>query len=130
MIVRADHLGGMKFRLETPVNTLIADQWEDFGGDGEGPMPSEFMLCAVAACFGQAVLHVASRMRKELEGLRLEVDGEKDVKLFRLSRVAIRVISDIPDEELSKVVATAKKYCFITNSLSSDVEVAIAVGAA
>jgi len=128
MIVRATHQGGMQFFIETPANELIADRGDDEGFSGAGPMPGEYMICAMASCFGQAILYVASRMRKELSGLRVEVDGVKDMKLFRLSSVTIRVGSDSPEETLRKVVATAKKYCFVTNSLSADIPLNVIVG--
>jgi len=127
MIIKAEHLGDMQFRLETPVNTLIADRWKELGGQGAGPMPGELLFCAVAGCFGQAVAFVAGRMRKELQGLRLEIDGEKDQEQFRIASLSIRVWADSPRKELEKIVATAKKYCFITNSLSQDIPLEILV---
>ena len=125
MIVRARHLEGLKFELTSPENSLIADQWPEYGGNGEGPMPSELLLWSAAACFGQAVLHVAARMHKPVEGLTLAVRGEKDRKAFRLSEITITVSGRCPPERLEKIVQTAKKYCFVTNSLATPVNIEI-----
>jgi len=127
MIVRAEHRGGMQFKVVSPQNTLIADRGDESGG-GAGPMPGEYMLCAIASCFGQAIVHVASRMRKDLVGLNIEVDGPKDMKHFRLSSVTIQVRADSPEDTLRKVVNTAKKYCFVTNSLADDIPFEVRIG--
>ena len=125
MIVRARHLEGVKFELASEKNRAIADQWPEYGGDGEGLMPSELLLWSVGACFGQAVLHVATKMRKPVDGLTLEIQGEKDRTVFRLSEVTIRISGDCPTERLEKIVRTAKKYCFVTNSLNATVHIEV-----
>ncbi len=125
MIVRARHLEGVKFELASGENRLIADQLSAYGGNGEGPMPSELLLWSIAACFGQSILYVAARMRKSVEGLSLEIQGDKDPKAFRFSYVTISVYSQCPVEWLEKIVQTAKKYCYITNSLSVPLRIEI-----
>ena len=83
MIVRASHQSGFQFKLSSAENELVSDQWEDYGGEGTGPMPSELFLWAVAACFGQSMVYVAGKMHKTLPGLRLTVDGVKAKEVFR-----------------------------------------------
>jgi putative redox protein len=129
MIVRARHLEGVKFELASGEKRLITDQLPQFGGNGGGPMPSELLLWSVAACFGQSILYVAARMRKSVEGLSLEIQGDKDTNAFRFSYVTIRVSSRCPVERLEKIVQTAKKYCYVTNSLSVPVHIEIATQA-
>lgn len=125
MIVRARHLEGVKFELASDENRLTADQWPEYGGNGEGPMPGELLLWSIAACFGQAVVYVAAKMRKPVDGLTLEIQGDKDRTVFRLSEVTIRISGNCPAERLGKIVQTAKKYCFVTNSLNVPVHIEV-----
>jgi putative redox protein len=106
------------FELSARGHQLVSDNSLEQGGTDAGPMPSEFLLCAVASCFGQAVQYVAKKMRKEIKGLSLDVEGVKDPKYFRFSTVNIRLSSASPPEQLEKVADLAKKYCFVVNSMS------------
>jgi uncharacterized OsmC-like protein len=115
MIVQARHLEGIKFELASGKNRFIVDE--------QSAMPSELLLWAVAACFGQAVLHVANRMLNSVEGLSLEVQGDYDSSTFRFSDVTIRVSGRGPIERLEQIVGMAREYCFVTNSLSGSVHI-------
>jgi uncharacterized OsmC-like protein len=128
MIVRAKHQNGFRFELASAENELLCDQWEDYGGEGTGPMPSELFLWSAAACFGQSMVHVAGKMRKTLPGLSLEVDGIKAKEVFRYGSITVTVSADCEPELLAKVVSLAKKYCFVTNSLSDSVTITFITG--
>jgi len=62
-------------------------------------------------------------MHMEITGLRLEIEGVKDRKEFRFGTITITLRADCPLELLEKAGAMAKKYCFVTNSLSVPIEV-------
>jgi uncharacterized OsmC-like protein len=127
MIIRARHIEASRFELESGEHRLVSDQLPEFGGEGLGPMPSELLLWAVAACFGQAVRFVARRMRKPLSGLKLEINGTKDRDNFRFASICIDVSADAPSEALEQIVQTARKYCYVTNSLSPQVHLEVKV---
>jgi uncharacterized OsmC-like protein len=128
MIVRAKHRSGFQFELASAENEILSDQWEDYGGEGAGPMPSELFLWSVGACFGQSMVYVAGKMRRVLPGLRLEVDGVKAKEVFRYGSITVRAMADCEPELLAKVVSLAKKYCFVTNSLSESVTLTFVTG--
>ena len=118
MIIRARHAGATVFELTSSTHSAISDQSPEYGGEGLGPMPSEYLLWSIAACFGQSMLFVAGRMRKKIEGLTLEVRASKDHGEQRFAAVTIAVSSADSPAQLEKIMQTAKQYCFVTNSLS------------
>ena len=126
MIVTAVPLNKTAFTLASDLHTAVSDQSPDYGGDGLGPMPSELLLWSVAACFGQAIRHVAARRRQTIEDLSLAVSGVKDAKAFCFGEIVIRVSGSLPKELLESIVHLAGKYCFVTNSLSVPVRVEVA----
>ena len=118
MKVQARHVGASVFELTSSTHNAITDQSPEYGGEGLGPMASEYLLWSIAACFGQSILFVANRMRKKIEGLTLEVSAHKDRVEQRFELVTIVVGSAGSSTQLEKIVQTAKRYCFVTNSLS------------
>lgn len=125
MIVNAVPVSETAFTLTSDLHTAVSDQSPDFGGEGLGPMPSELLLWAVTACFGQAIRYVAARRRQALEGLSLEVSGDKDAKAFCFGEIVISVSAALQQELLESIVHVAGKYCFVTNSLAAPVRVEV-----
>lgn len=120
-MITARHLEGYRFQLQAGEFGLVADQFPDSGGQGTGPVPGFIFLWAVAACFGQAVYHVARKMRLEVPDLALDVDGDKHPEEFRFRSVAIEIRARVPQAKLERAVNVAKKYCFVTKSLDPSV---------
>jgi putative redox protein len=125
LIVRARHLAGVKFELTSGGNEIISDQLPAYGGDGEGVTPPELLLWSIGACFGQAMMHVARRMREPLQDVTLEIRGTKDCQSFRLCEVSIGVSGRTKTGRLEKIASKARKYCFVTNSLTATVHIDI-----
>jgi putative redox protein len=123
VIVRATHQGGYRFELRSGDRTLVSDQAPEAGGGGAGPMPGELFLWAVASCFGQAMAHVAARMRVPVEDLRVEVEGAKDERSFRFGTVTVTVEGSCEAARLQRIADLARKLCFVTNSIAGTVEV-------
>lgn len=127
MLTRAFHIGGGKFTL--------VDSCGDGAGDLSGTSPatqgnepeqrstaSEFMLGAVATCFGQALLFAANRLgMDEPEGLVLSVEGHKDKEKFQLGELVITVEAGARQDDLEHMTEMAKRYCFVSNSLTCPV---------
>lgn len=123
MIVTARHMDEWRFEMTAGRHRLLTDQLPEFGGSDKGPMASEVLLCAIASCFGQAILHVAERMHKVIPNLSLEIEANKDQKAFRFADVSITVTADCDLATLEKAAGLAEKYCFVTNSLAVPVKV-------
>ena len=120
-------LGQTAFALASERHSLVSDQSPEYGGEGLGPMPSELLLWAVAACFGQAVRHVAARRRQPVEALAVTVSAEKDPAAFRFGEITLVVRAALPRQRLEAIVEQAKRYCFVTSSLSVPVRLEIQV---
>ncbi len=127
MIVRATHLEGWQFALQSGGHHLVSDQSPQYGGGGLGPRPTELLLWAVAACFGQAVRFVASRMRKTVDNLALEVEGIRDQQAHRFAGIRIAVSADCPAETLRDIATRAQKHCYVTNSLLPGISIVMDV---
>lgn len=127
MIVHAVHQSGFAFELHARGHCLVSDQSLNFGGEDQGPMPSELLLWAVSSCFGQTMVFVAAKMKKTVHGLKLSVHGEKDKTSCRYALIHIGVSGNEPQEFLEKIATLAKKYCYVTNSLSREVQLEFTV---
>jgi putative redox protein len=125
VIVTATTCGQTAFALASECHSLISDQSLEYGGEGLGPMPSELLLWAVAACFGQAVRHVAARRRQSVEALAVTASADKDPAGFRFGEITITVRAALPRQRLEAIVEQAKRYCFVTNSLSVPIRLEI-----
>lgn len=123
MIAEGVHGEALRFSLRSGRHALVSDQRPEYGGEDAGPMPSELFMFAVASCFGQALAHVARKMRTPIDPLRVLVDARKHESEFRFARILLTIEARCPRERLEKIVEHAKKLCFVTNSISSSVEV-------
>jgi uncharacterized OsmC-like protein len=92
------------FELQAGTHTLLCDQREQYGGQDRGPMPTELLLCAIASCFGYAMHFVAGRMRKTIDNLVVDVDGEKDFKNCTFSQITVTAGADMDTGTLKKMV--------------------------
>lgn len=99
-------------QFEIPV-----DEAPEFSGDDTGMMPTELFLCSLASCFCLAVVYVASRRKIALKDLKVDVTGEKNGREFLFSKCIINVESSVARGSLEGLVDSAKRYCFITNTI-------------
>jgi len=124
MKVSARHIEGFKFEMMSDSLNITSDQAEQYGGEGKGPMPSELILWALASCMGQSIVHIAGKMRVALKGLTLVAEGRKDVNAFKYDQMTLQVSSESPSpQELEKMLKLARKYCFVSNTLSEGITI-------
>jgi len=94
------------------------DEAQEFHGDDTGMMPTELFLCSLASCFCLALVFVARKKRIEIKDMRVNVKGEKDLKNFLFSRLIVEIDSSLLPEILQGIIPLAKKYCFVSNTVS------------
>jgi len=94
------------------------DEAPEFNGEDTGMMPTELFLCSLASCFCLALVYIARKKRLEVKDMRVNVKGEKDLKNFLFSRLIVNVDSSLPPGTLEDVITLAKKYCFVSNTVS------------
>lgn len=126
MLTRATHLGEGKFNIvdvyEDDSEVAVTPVGVQGGESGAHSIASRFMLGAVASCFGQAVLYSAGRLGlDEPDDLVLSVEGSKDKEKFQLGGLTVTVEARASRDALEAMTDMAKKYCFVSNSLTCPV---------
>jgi len=94
------------------------DEAPEFHGEDTGMMPTELFLCSLASCFCLALVFVARKKRIEVKDMRVNVKGKKDLKNFIFSSLIVEVESSLSPQTLEGVISLAKKYCFVSNTVS------------
>ncbi|MFI5322471.1 MAG: OsmC family protein [Thermodesulfobacteriota bacterium] len=100
-----------QFRVEN-------DEPPKFGGDDIGMMPTELFLGSIATCFCLALVYAAKNRNIKLDDVCVKVFGDKDLKSFMFNRIIVRVITSLPQENLDEIMPLAKKYCFVSNTVT------------
>lgn len=98
--------------------TVPIDEAPEFNGEDTGMMPTELLLCSLASCFCLALVYVAKKKRIEVKDMSVIVKGEKDLRNFQFSRLLVEVDSSIPSDDLEDIIKRARKYCFVSNTIS------------
>ena len=121
--VEARWNGSLSATVTAREHELVVDEPAEFGGADAGMMPTEVFLGGLASCFCLAVAHVAAKRDIELPGLRVSVDAERVGSELRYSRLRVEVAASAGEHDLAALVERAKPFCWVSNMLSSDLEV-------
>ena len=121
--VEARSTGTLSALATAREHEVRADEPLAAGGADLAMMPTELMLCGLATCFCLAVAHVAGKRDIELPGLRVTVDAERIGRELRYGRLRIEVAAAAGEHDLDALVERAKPFCWVSNMLSSDLEV-------
>jgi len=84
------------------------DEAPEFHGEDTGMMPTELFLCSLASCFCLALVFVAKKKRIEVNDMRVNVKGQKDLKNFLFSSLIVEVESSLSPQTLEGVISLAK----------------------
>jgi uncharacterized OsmC-like protein len=98
--------------------SVSIDEAPEFHGEDTGMMPTELLLCSLASCFCLALVYVARKKRIEVKDMRVNVKGRKNLKDFIFSSLLVEVDSSLPSETLEHIIPLARKYCFVSNTVS------------
>jgi putative redox protein len=98
---------------------VLTDEPPDFSGDDTGMMPTELFLSSLASCFCLALIYAAGKRQIEVEDMEVEVEGEKDTKNFLFTKIIVKVISTVPSRTLEGLIDEAKKYCFVSRTITN-----------
>ena len=118
--------GGWRCRVEAGGFDLVVDEPASAGGSGTGPMPTEYLLAALASCYALALQWAAGKRGFTLPGLTVTATGTYDGPRF--SRLQLSVSSQLPAEQVEPLVKPALRACYVSNTLalSPPVEVTVA----
>ena len=114
--VSATFLGGYAATVDARGHTIAVDEPESAGGADGGVMPTELLAASLASCFALALGHVARRDGAELPGLRVDVRSERAGRELRYGRLLVSARADVP---LEPYMASARRLCWVSNTLAS-----------
>lgn len=105
--------------------TLATDEGAFHGGDATAPPPLALFVGSLTGCVMTQIRAFAKRLGVTLDGLQVHVTVEWDWQATGVTyetapkSFAVDVMIDSPDpfERLSELVATARKGCFIEQTL-------------
>lgn len=117
--VTINWLENMAFEAEVNGHKIMLDASEAVGGENRGPRPKPLMLVALAGCTGMDVVSILKKMRVEVEGFNVHVEGdltEEHPKQFSEMRVVYEFKGkDLPIDKLEKAVnLSEERYCGVT----------------
>jgi putative redox protein len=117
--VRVNWLENMAFEAEVNGHKIILDAAETIGGEDRGPRPKPLMLVALAGCTGMDVVSILKKMRVEVEGFDVVVEGdltEEHPKQYTQMRVIYEFKGkELPMDKLEKAVnLSEERYCGVS----------------
>lgn len=119
----ADWRGGLAVDVSGRGHALRVDEPLEAGGTDTGPMPTELLTAALASCFCMAVAWAAGKRRIALDELRVDVRSNRAGDEPRHGSYDVWVHSSTPPAELAPAVELAKRYCWVTNTMSRPPEI-------
>ena len=103
----------------------------EFGGKGRSPCPDELFLSSVGGCLLTTFLYFTERLKLDLRGLKVSVQGMVDYvgpRGYRISEIKILISVEVPRGENSKAEECAElatDYCHLTRSLEEGIRTKI-----
>jgi len=94
---------------------VIADTAPDWGGSANNTNPEQALAASVNSYIDHAVAHLGKNSKKQMVVNRIDLNPV----------VSFDSGFEVSDEELAKMHDRAHRYCFIANTLDSEVEVNI-----
>lgn len=117
--------GGWRCRVEAGGFTMVVDEPPEAGGTGAGPMPTEYLLAAMASCYALALHWAGGKRGISLPGLAVTATGTYDGPRF--SRLQLTVRSDAPPDVVKQLVRPALRVCYVSNTLAASPPVEVTV---
>src|SRR5208282_4475124 len=96
MEVKATHLDGVRFSVQSRSHTIICDQPADNGGQDAGMTPPEFLLASLASCAGFYAMQYLKTRNLADTGVEVSVTADKIKPPARLGNFNIRVTCPVP----------------------------------
>jgi len=111
---------------------LLMESGPDFGGSNQGLSPKALMLSSLGGCTGLDLLSLLKKMRVEIEGFKVIVNGElteEHPKYY--DKVSIDYYftgTDLNKEKIKKAVSLSEeRYCGVIKMFRAFAEVTIAI---
>jgi len=117
--VQVAWLDKMAFEAEVSGHKITIDAAPEVGGEDRGPRPKPFMLAALGGCTGMDVISILKKMRVDVKGLNVKVEGElteEHPKQFSKMHVVYEFTGEtLPYDKLQKAVSLSEeRYCGVS----------------
>ncbi|MDA8977800.1 OsmC family protein [bacterium] len=111
---------------------LLMESGPDFGGSNQGLSPKALMLSSLGGCTGLDLLSLLKKMRVEIEGFKVIVNGElteEHPKYYDKVSIDYYFIgTDLNKENIKKAVSLSEeRYCGVIKMFRAFAEVTIAI---
>ncbi len=125
--VKVSWLENMAFEADVNGHKIILDAAEEVGGENRGPRPKPFLLTALAGCTGMDVVSILKKMRVDLEGFNVVVEGElteeHPKQFYKMNVIYEFTGTDLPLEKLQKAVSLSEeRYCGVSAMFKKAIE--------
>ncbi len=97
---------------------LSADEPPKYNGEDTGMMPTELFISSLASCFCLALVYAANKKRMKINDMRVNVSSEADTKNLIYKKLIVKVKSSNSETQLESLIGLAKKYCYVSNTIS------------
>jgi uncharacterized OsmC-like protein len=115
--------GGYHCTVEAGSFRVEVDEPAEVGGSDLGPQPTDLFLGSVASCFLLALNYAAQKQSVELSDLEVRVTGTYEG--LRFGAVHVQASVGVPEPELERLMRTARRVCYVTNTMHAGVELTI-----
>lgn len=118
-IVSTKWLNNMAFETEVSGHKIIIDAGPQVGGENRGPRPKPFMLAALGGCTGMDVISILKKMRVEVDGFNVIVEGdltdEHPRHFYKMHVIYEFKGKDLSLDKLQKAVSLSEeRYCGVS----------------
>jgi uncharacterized OsmC-like protein len=118
--------------------TLDVDEPAMLLGTDQAPNPTEALLHALASCLGTTFVYHAAARGVTIDGLRVELEGDLDLRGFlgisddvrrgfQDIRVTFDVDADAPPETIEELCQMAQRYSPVFDSVTNPVSVMVSL---
>lgn len=126
--VKTSWRGNMLFEANVSGHPVLMDAATTAGGADQGARPKELMLAALAGCSGMDVVSILKKMRIDLDGLNIRVDGnvtEEYPKHYNRMHIIYEFKGkDLPIDQLKKAIELSQeRYCGVSAVYRKTMEV-------
>ncbi|MEN3337913.1 MAG: putative redox protein [Acidobacteriota bacterium] len=94
-----------------------------------GPSPMQALAFALAGCMAMDVVHVITKGRYDLRGLRVDLAGTRattEPRRFTAITLHYSVTGDVPGEKIDRAIQLSReKYCSVWHSMRQDIDLSV-----
>ena len=128
--IKTQWQGNMLFNAESLGGSFKIDAAEDVGGQDLGVRPKALMLTSLAGCTGMDVISLLKKMRAEVKGLEIDVNGEltdEHPKYYKKVHIEYRFYGkEFKKDKIEKAIKLSQdRYCGVSEMFRQFAEITI-----